>query len=696
MDDIINQIAAGSPETVAMLLQAMGQTTRGQAQDGQAYPAVPAGTDPMNLPNVAAAEALLRSMGQMNMPGREPIAVPDAMWNAQGAAMASMLPKIDSVAAAQALLASMGQTGMMQQPPADYSNEGYGKGVSSPSGRLLPGAIPLGSTEGNASAPNPTSGISSGRPMDAFFREMTGVANTEGGIERVNQYTVDHGVTASKDPKTGRITLTNIDPTTRKPTPQSQVQLYGFSPLGASSSASVNALSQSLRQTQDPDAARGIISSLNESLAIESARIEAESNKFAENKLGVPKMEQTLAAAEALDRSAPGYQQGMGDSKNTAAIRQQLYVARQQANGVAKDWLQSNLGYAQLKAAAANATAEGQRITRLADAKMLRKERSLDAVAALSEKNEAAKIAAYDGLSDLQRSYILQLNPALRSVPDNRAEMVRFADTQWKNDPAFKELMSSPPERVPALAIMGNQHAANVLAAEEMEKANVPPEQTKKALDEIKALSKGGTSIRSYVDMQVERLPSGVNRPKERERLLKEYTDMTNSKDKSVQVSLRDYQTAAAVASYQAKRTSKFVSDVTTWGANDPDLMAAANVAKTKSGKTDIASTVAAYVGDKTGPEALARYEAFRQKILAASGNGSKSVFGGIDTSAAIAAVNAHAAQQGTMAKWFRDQWNAFQESEAINNSAMAYGVQPAALWGGDLYNGARTPNMNK
>ena len=115
--------SANSPDEVALLLSAMGQT-------GSMAAPTAAQQDPMNLPNARAAELLLTALGQTSMPSKQATPIDSEqtpIWRAQGQFFADELGKLNSVEAARALLNSMGQTGSMSEkvPMSPETSAGF-------------------------------------------------------------------------------------------------------------------------------------------------------------------------------------------------------------------------------------------------------------------------------------------------------------------------------------------------------------------------------------------------------------------------------------------------------------------------------------------------------------------------------------------------------------------------------------------
>lgn len=495
---------------------------------------------------------------------------------------------------------------------------------------------------------------------------MTGQANTLGGVARVNRHTATHGVTASRDAKTSQVTLTNIGSDGR-PTPQSQRQVYGFNPLDATTSSSVNDLLGQLKKTSNADEARGIAATLRTSLATESARLEAAADTFAENKLGIPRMKQMLQAAEVLDSQRPGYMPGIGDSENTQAIRKQLYAAQTAARGEAQNWLKSNLSAAQLRAAAENASAEITRIEKLSAVEANRAATSAqrrEDRAFLAEQKAAEQ---YDSLAPSQKLIMARMNPELAAKPNNHQEMVNYFERQLKTDPDFKTVIVADPADLPMLAISGNKLARQLVVQEESSLTGRPADEIDREIKEAQTFGKKPEAVDAWIENAISAVKT--NKVQARKDKRAEYELFSMDKTAAGKAKFAEIQADIAMEGYRRARTNRFLSNVPSWGLGDPDLDAAIKVSVGTTGKADIAGVTAAFVGNKTGPEALAAYALMKEKINRAAAKQSQSVFGGVNSLAAIAMVDQQAlATQGAgLADWWAKKWTDPQFQTVMN-----------------------------
>lgn len=651
--DLISK--ASSSEEIALLLSAMGQT--GALAAPQANQA-----DPMNLPSARAADMLLTALGQTSQGARRPI--PDApvnpMFQAQGQFFQQDLGNIASTEAARVLLNSLGQTGGMSEkiPMSPSTSRGI---IANPGGtvegskgltaeeRLL---VDTAYAEGNAAlsklwSANPDIPGTKLDP-DNLYRDIpkTGKADTRGGMARVNQYTAEHGVTASRDPKTGQVTLTNIDKD-GKPTPQSQRQVYGFNPMDSTTSGSVSSLMESLRGAKDFDTASGIAATLRTSLATAKAQKLQEATKFAENKLGIPALKAKLAAAEQLDARTPGYMPGIGDSKNTAAIRSQLNQTMGAVDGTAKSYLQSNISYAQLDAAASNAEVE---LNRLAN-----KQRATDSrQATLDARREEDLYKAqenYAALTDRQKAIMMRIEPSLNK-PGNEAQIVKYFAKQYQTDRDFKEVMSADPTELATVAIRGNKLARTLLAQEEAALTGRSVEDVENDIVSMTRLPNEAEAVKQWARNKSQGVVG--DRQKEEKNLIGQYNALKLSTNKDQRAEYEDLKTQVAMADFKARRTSMFVNDVNSWNLADPEIRAAVEKAAGTTGQASIENVLTAYIGEKTGPEALVAAQLFKQQAVEAAKRSSKSIIAPVDWNAVSAMIDRTTAETQGFSGWMQ------------------------------------------
>jgi len=676
MADITQLLSqARNPQEVALLLSAIGQT-------GSMASPTAVQTDPMALTSSREAELLLGALGQTNR-GQMPAVAVDPIFRNSGEFFQADLGKLASPEAARALLNSLGQTGAMAEkvPMSPSTSAGinasspqYAQAVS-PEERMFIDAAYAG-VQGDVDRllQDPKQRAALGLPDDGFrdiYRD--GTANTKGGVNRVNQYTNEHGVTATRDPKTGQVMLSNVGEN-GKPTPQSQRQVYGFNPMSATGSATLDTLYEQIKTAPDAATARGMAATARTALAEESTKIEAQALQFASNKVGIPSMRLRLSQSEALDRTQPGYMPGIGDSKNTAAIRNEVAQAEAQARQIAEDWKKTNISSARLQATTANIEQELKRLDLLE-----RKQEGLEATTREQslrkrEIKDMQDVERYESFSPEQKMIMNRLNPQLAAKADNQGEMVAFFQRQMSSDPAFKELIQSDPADIIMLAAKGNKLARALTVQEEAVATGRPPDEIDREIRSISNLASDPSAVQQWAVNST----SGVlgDKVAARQAAIGRYNALASGTTKEEKAQYERLRTEIGLTAFKQQKTLKFASDVSTWGSSNPEIAAATEVALKNSGKTDIDSVLTAYVGDAVGPDALTRYSAFKEAIRQAAQKQSRSVFGGIDSAAILSRIDTAAKEKGQLAAWYKERygWTEDVSRSIVTNIADLFG----------------------
>lgn len=325
----------------------------------------------------------------------------------------------------------------------------------------------------NAPAPNTVQGQGF---IDAAFPEVfrkqppTGVVNTNGGVDRVNARTSEHGVTAVIGAD-GKITMTNINPdgSVNKGTGSPNSVLgdgKGTRPavVAPNTPLAINAALVRL-QTATPDEARGLMADITASIAQAQATLEGEALKFGANKFGIPALEQQLVQTQAADRQSIGWYPGIGDSPITQKVRAQLEQANVAARQAAGEYMKTNVNFAALNAAKENATAVFKRIERIDIANVETNSR-LAAVSAQKKMDKAemdAEVAA--NLSPVALSRIAILHPVSKG---NATEAGDWYQQKFKSSKgSIEKVLNASGAELVTYAMERDPYALSIITAEE-------------------------------------------------------------------------------------------------------------------------------------------------------------------------------------------------------------------------------------
>lgn len=426
-----------------------------------------------------------------------------------------------------------------------------------------------------------------------------------------NQY----GIAAAKDSH-GHLVLSNYVP---KPgdgvIPISRTNQEGVT-------GNVRSILNQLKATTDIDTARGLQAQLNEAAAQEAARIQGEARKHAETKLGIPDFERQLSASIELDRNSPTFlaNPGIGDSPNTAKIRNALNTGRAAADLEVQRMMKSNVTQNALEAALKNAQMETARISRLADKKEM-------ADAALEQRTNARKDMldarldeAAAGLSENTKMAIKALNPVLANATDRD---LAHNFEKGKANPAYIAAITAPDIDLPKLAVEGNAYGNTLLQAREAA-LGIRPADTESRLRQLQEVMRSPAMLQKALKMT---MPRGPDADKQIAAQMSELNaKVTGGKEE--QRAAADYKYQIARRAVSQGITNSFMEDVQNWQAPDPGIAAAILQAKTVAGKTDITEVANAYIGRSTGSEARAKLEYLIDAMESSAKMYQNSVFG--------------------------------------------------------------------
>ena len=484
------------------------------------------------------------------------------------------------------------------------------EGLNTSASSATPAPIPAAPT---APVINPT-----------ISRDIYGVNAVE-GTNRVNANADKFGVKATQDAN-GNITLTNVG------VPQGtwyQAPATSQMPnVGNDLFAALN----SLKGTDNPDVARGFLSSIRESAATQVANLQGEAMKFAATKLGVPILEEQLRQAEAADRADAQWYPGIGDSPITAKIRQALLVTRGSVDNEAKNYLSSNTTLASMNAALRTAEEEAKRIERISERKTNLEDRSTDRQAAKDEQLIAEGQALRNTLSPEELKRLTVLNPALASVSDPKIAAMTMADTikRADNNPLMKQALGATEQDLPILAMENNPFATTLTVAKEQQlNPSANPDEIQSKLMKIAAAVDKPGFVKEAVATKFG--PGKVNSVE-----AKAYAAELNISgvglDAQGKKLARIQKYTMALDIYKAQATNRFMGDTSSWKVNDPEFLAAQDKAFKTTGKKDLDSVLTAYLQGADPTTLLQKLNLAQEYALGAASTSSKSLFGTPDT----------------------------------------------------------------
>jgi len=496
----------------------------------------------------------------------------------------------------------------------------------------------------DAPAPNTVQGQGF---IDAAFPEVfrkqppTGVVNTNGGVDRVNARTSEHGVTAVIGAD-GKITMTNINPdgSVNKGTGSPNSVLgdgKGNRPaiVAPNTPLAINAALVRL-QTATPDEARGLMADITTSIAQAQATLEGEALKFGANKFGIPALEQQLVQTQAADRQSIGWYPGIGDSPITQKVRAQLEQANVAARQAAGEYMKTNVNFAALNAAKENATAVFKRIERIDIANVETNSR-LAAVSAQKKLDKAemdAEVAA--NLSPDALNRIAILHPVSKGNATEAGDWYqqRFKATKGEID----KVLNASSSGLVIYAMERNPEALAILAAEERKSdPTQTPEKIDIRLNKIKQLAESPNFAKEAAKFKASGLQGDARKQAEasfRSTITAGSTGLSGDKKEAQRQRFE-----IALEMERASQTTAVINDMSKlFSAEGPMGAALAEAAKTTN-STSLENVMIAFVGSGNREERIARammFTNFAEQEILKHGN---SVFGIPDINAIKAAA---------------------------------------------------------
>lgn len=553
---------------------------------------------------------------------------------------ASDVRSMDNEIASNSLDAAMRELASQVPTPSYYA----GGDSSSPSAQSVAAAgagrgfVNPANANPNAEAPSSVQGQGF---IDAAFPEAfrkqppTGVVNTNGGVERVNARTSEHGVTAVRDAK-GNVTMTNLNPdgSVNKGTGSPNSVLGDgkgsrqTAMVAPNTPLALNASLERLR-TATPDEARGLMADINTSIAQAEAALTAEALKFGANKFGVAALEQQLIETQAADRNSYGWYPGIGDSPVTQKVRAQIDQANTAARAAANEYLKTNVNVAALTSAKENAATAFKRIERLErNAENLQANLTIRSMEkkALKEEN-AAEIAS--NLSTTAMNRIAILHPTSKGNTGEAGQWYeqRFKATKGEID---KVLNSTGAELV-VHAMERNADALAIIAAEETK--NDPTQTAEKInmrLSKIKQIADSPDFAKKAAVFKASGLTGDAKKRAEQEFNQALSLGKTSLGTDKKEATRQRYEIALEME--RAAQTDAVVTDMRHIFSQDGPMGAAIAEAMKVTNGAALPDVLTAFIGSADSATRLARVSMFADFTEKAVMKQGASVFGMPDT----------------------------------------------------------------
>ena len=446
----------------------------------------------------------------------------------------------------------------------------------------------------------------------------------------INKNWNDQGIQAFTDSK-GQLVLTN------KPGATNATEaMRPFTPVTSkATTGGAGNLLNDIRNAPDLAAAQGAMYALQSSITEQVAKTKSNAIKFAEQKVGLPAMQLELQNAIKADRADPMYKPGMGDSPITAKIRTQVTALEDQAAQEAERWLSRNVEFAQLSNTLTAAQQEIQRFTRKEDWKEQRK-LSSELQAEEWDRRKTEDINLKAGQIPIEtKNRILSLHPEIATEENPNAKILgQYEQIVKKGGKAANDALNAPAAQLPALAVRGNAMAEELVIQQEMKATGEGADAIRGRIASAKALMADPKFVQKALSAK---FASSPDKTKQVKQATEEFNKLSNNPEEKER--FNQMKADLALDFIRTTATERFASDLSRLQTTNVKLGDAVRLAIKNTGSASLENVATAWLGDATGPEAKAGYDAFMATLESESLKFKDSMFGTPNMVAIRAAV---------------------------------------------------------
>lgn len=404
------------------------------------------------------------------------------------------------------------------------------------------------------------------------------------------------GFTFEIDDK-GQMVISNTEETRQAALQKSARGLNTAEPSQAQKMAPLNftAAMQAIEQERNPTVRAQMMGELASQVNMTKSEMLQEALQSASNRIGLDRLEQTLAQNEALDRQDENWGKFQSDSPITARIRQQVAQAREQAQNEAQRMLSSNPTYVAMDAQLAAAAKVFDR----QEASTLRRDERQE----MSQFNRELKInEMIEGLGPKLGMFPILYPELSNSSP----EQVALFATKVQDKDVWAAIEAQPEDLIGLSLVMDNSHATKLLVAREAERTGKTEVQINAELAEMRrAMNMAPDGFAAVVRdiypgdkatqdgiLQTLRLAS---------------VGGTNAQQEQAKMQRFDLITSRAARI----KEREIINNVSSWGIVDPDLQAAVQAARSSDGEAKAADVFKRFTAGLEGQALSARQEQF-------------------------------------------------------------------------------------
>ena len=214
-----------------------------------------------------------------------------------------------------------------------------------------------------------------------------------------------------------------------------------------------------------------------------------------------------------------------------------------------------------------------------------------------------------------------------------------------KGGKAVEQALIAPDNALPGMAVRGNQTATELVISKEAELTGESPDLIRGRLENAKRLSSDPKFLQQAYSAVFRSAKDKATKVKDS---IAEFNKLSNGnaeeKEKAAQI-----RAELALDYVRTTATERFVSDLSKLQTTNTKLGDAVRLAMKQAGSANLENVTAAWVGDATGPEAVAAYQALIATLQAEGLKYKDSIFGVPNMPAINAAITQLAANKLTV-----------------------------------------------
>lgn len=236
------------------------------------------------------------------------------------------------------------------------------------------------------------------------------------------------------------------------------------------------------------------------------------------------------------------------------------------------------------------------------------------------------------------RDRILKLHPEIANQEDpDTALMSQYEQLMKKGGKVAADALNAPTAQLPGLAVRGNTYAEEFVIQEEMAATGESADTIRGRIASSRALMSDPKFVQQAMNAKFASAPDKSKKVKE---AMADFNAKSNDNTPEGKERFNMLKSELVMDYARSTATERFTKDLSRIQTTNAKLGDAIRLAQKNSGSASLADVAAAWVGEATGPESIASYNALIGVLEAESMKYRNSMFGAPNMVAIRAAVN--------------------------------------------------------